>query len=472
LRHEDAGDRRAGTVSAGAPIVLRGEARTPGGTPAAATVTLGPTGFTVVVGGAPPWEAAYRDAEMISVDGGGVLVQLGRGPGAERWLFERFGQQLGALARGLRDGRLREWLADGLADVSADEPIELVEFAFGSDAGVAQLLYHRRGVVLAPLDERLPRLRIRRADIGIVEAQPDRGRVRVSGVDGPVATGRAVTGDGAAAQVPIEAVELRTLGQSTSSHAARWTTLRDAAAADVAAILAGFIPDAPFEVRRQAAAVVREGRPADATALGDGWARLERAVLVDPTFAESYRALVARAGGTGAARWLAMAPVAPGNPSDPKAWFLVGLPGNLVALELVSTGAHATYLFRVAPRAAFVEGTPDSAALAAAVRDVSEALIDARFLREPMALPAEQLAEPRHLRYRLAIGALPSLAAARARFVARIVHRDAESWGAALDDLIRWHGTVRDEAAEWPGRAGQETMIDAAGAGEGGPAEA
>jgi hypothetical protein len=34
-------------------------------------------------------------------------------------------------------------------------------------------------------------------------------------------------------------------------------------------------------------------------------------------------------------------------------------------------------------------------------------------------------------------------------------------------DLIRWHSTAKDEAAEWPGRAAQESAISQAG-GDGG----
>jgi hypothetical protein len=50
----------------------------------------------------------------------------------------------------------------------------------------------------------------------------------------------------------------------------------------------------------------------------------------------------------------------------------------------------------------------------------------------------------------------------RARFVARLVHSDAESWTSALRDVVAWHATARDEAAEWPGRAAQEGQIDEA----------
>jgi len=32
-------------------------------------------------------------------------------------------------------------------------------------------------------------------------------------------------------------------------------------------------------------------------------------------------------------------------------------------------------------------------------------------------------------------------------------------------DLIRWHATAKDEAAEWPGRGAQESQIAAAAGG-------
>ena len=175
-----------------------------------------------------------------------------------------------------------------------------------------------------------------------------------------------------------------------------------------------------------------------------------------------------------ALRWLALAPERPGAAESHRAWFLVALPGNLVALELVSEGAHATYCFRTVPRAAFTGGADpagiDPAAAALAVAGISNALVDARFLREPIALPDDQLATPEGIRYRLALRAIPSLAAARAAFVARLVHRDEASWGAALDDLIAWHASCRDDAAAWPGRAAQEADVAEASAGDrGGP---
>ncbi len=437
-------------MTTGLPAVLRGDARHPGGASAAVTVTLAEDAFTVAIAGTAPWSAGYRDLAAVMVDGGTVMIQLGDGPGADRWLLERFGTLTGLLVRGLRDGRLRQRLSDGLVETDPDDEIDLVEYEAGAEAGIAQLLYHDRGVVLAPVDDRLAWRRIRRADIGGVDLQAAVGGVSIG------SAGRSL------APVPggAPALRLLRLGPTAVKHQQRWAALRDGAAADASAIVSGLVPDAPVGMRRTASATMLEGRPATPGTLGEAWIALESAALGHPPFDESYRVLREIGGGAATApRWLVAAPERPGNTEEPKLWFFVGLPGNLVAMELVSAGSHATYLFRVVPRAAYGGSLP-AGALDAAVADVSEALIDARFLREPMALPAARLAEPAGLRYRLALAALPTLAAARARFVARVVHRDPGSWRGALEDLVAWHGTARDDAAEWPGRAAQEAQVD------------
>lgn len=430
---------------------MRGEARRSDGVAAPATVTLAPEGFSIVMSGVPPVVAGYRDAIAVTVDAGSVRVRLGAGPGAETWLLERFGTQTGALARGLREGRLRQRLTDGLVELDAEAEVDLVEYEAPGEAGVGQLVYHDRGVVLAPVDERHAWKRVRRADIGAVTAEPATGGLRVE------SSGRSlVVGTGTA-----PALRLLRMGAVSTKHAQRWSALRDGTAADAAAIVGGLIPEASYAARATASALLLDGRPASPSMLGEAWAPLEQAVLGVPPFDESYRILRETGGGEAAPRWLAAAPERPGAPETPKIWFFVGLPGNLVAMELVSEGAHATYLFRVVARASFGGSLP-AGALDAAVADVSEALIDARFLREPIALPAVRLVEPAALRYRLALAALPSLAATRARFVARLVHRDADSWTAALRDVVTWHGDTRDDAAEWPGRSAEETQIDQA----------
>jgi hypothetical protein len=298
------------------------------------------------------------------------------------------------------------------------------------------------GVLLAPLDERRPWIRVRRGRIAAVRADEAAGVVAIELGDGPV-------------------IRLLGLGSAARLHADHCAALRSAAAADAARIIGTLIPDAPYAARQEAAGVLIDGNPATSAQLPGSWSAIEAGVLVDPTFAASYAQLRTIAGPLADARAIAIAPVEPGG-EEGRIWFLVPLPGNLLALELVSEGAHATYCFRMQPRASFVEGPADGAAIAEAVRAVSEALVDSRFLREPMALSDEALAAPRFLRYRLALAALPSLAAARARFVARIVHRDDATWSAAFTELIAWHGGVGDDAAVWPGRAAQDAMVDEA----------
>lgn len=434
----------------GQPAVLRGEVRPPGGSAAPATVTLTGDALTVAVSGTAPWSVGYRDLRAVMVDAGIVMIEVGQGAGAERWLFERFGTLTGALARGLRDGRLRQRLADGLVEATTDDEIDLVEYEAGAEAGIAQMLYHDRGVVLAPVDDRIPWRRIRRADIGAVDLEPSVGGVAVQTGGRSLAP---VAGAG-------PALRLLRMGPTAVRHRDRWVALRDGAHADASAIVAGLVPDASVAVRRAASAAMLEGRPVTPASLGEAWSLLETATLGHPPFDEAYRALRDIGGGAASApRWLVAAPERPGSTEEPKLWFFVGLPGNLVAMELVSAGSHATYLFRVVPRATF-SGPLPAGALEAAVADVSEALIDARFLREPMALPAARLAEPAGLRYRLALAAIPTLAAARARFVARVVHRDVESWRRGVEDLIAWHGSARDDADEWAGRAAAEAQVD------------
>jgi len=439
-------------------VSLTGEARlaAPGTTSAPATVTLDDTGVTLQVGGDPAIRAGYRDLSLIAIQQATALLVLGYGPDAMRWMLARFGDRLGPLVRELRERRLKQRLTDGLVEVPGD-PAELVEFDWkptsqglgpGPDgpavpaAGVGQLVEYPWGLVVAPIDERVSWIRYRRAAIARVTL-PSPGNVVVDGAPGQLT--------------------LRGLGPGATRFHDRIQKLRDGAYADAAGFVEQLLPDAPFGVRQKASALLVDGRPTRPDEFGDaGWPIVETAVLGEPTFADSYESLSSSAG-PAAPRWVAMSPVDPGG-TEPKIWFLIAMPGNLVALELVSAGAHATYFYRVMPRAQYKGEPPERLGLAAeqAVRDVSEALVDCRFLREPMALPADQLRLPKYLRYRLALAVLPTLAWARARFVARIVHKDSASWSAAVADLVRWHSTAGDEAAEWPGRSAQEAQVSAA----------
>ncbi len=426
--------------ASGPPVVVTGEGREAGTSSGVMPVRfeLGPTDFSVRLG-AQPVTAAYRDLTTLSVDQGRVLLVLGSGPGALRVIAERLGSGLGTLMSEMRERRARQMLADRLIDLSADERIDLLEYAVGEEHGVAQVAHHAWGFVLMPLDERRGWQLVRRADMRGVAADQSAGRVRVERL------GRS----GLAEASPIE---LLGLGADAERTRARLAELHEGAPGDAAAIVGALLPGEPIETRRRAAALLLDGRPISPAQLGDAWPAVEKAVLVDPKFAASYAALVQRAGGDGP-RWLALAPRRPLDPSEHNGWFLVGLPGNLLAFELVSEGSHATYLFRVVSRGVYRgQGPAELAAeLDAAAFDVSESLIDTRFLREPIYLTSDALAQPDHLRYRLAIAALPSLRAARARFVGRLIHRDDESWSKSLDEAIAWNAATQDDQQVWPG---------------------
>lgn len=442
-------------------VEFHGEGRLtgPNATSEPATVTIDGTGVAIAIGLGRPIRAGFRDVSLIAIQQSIALVVLGEGTDSMRFLLERFGDKLGPTVRLLRELRLKQRLTDGLVQVP-DGPAELVEFVWqptdsplgpGPDGpavpatGVGQFVAHPWGFVVCPLEERQTWIHYRRASIGTV-AVPAPGEVTLEGLPGTLT--------------------LRGLGAASTRYRDDLQKLRDGAFADASGFVEQLMPDAPFGLRQKASESLIDGRPVRPEVFGDGWPIVETAVLGDPTFEESYRSLCATAG-EAAPRWVAMSPEAPGG-KQPKIWFLIAMPGNLVALELVSAGAHATYFYRVMPRAQYRGEPPEALGIAAeqAVRDVSEALVDCRFLREPMALPDDQLRLPKYLRYRLALAVLPSLAWARSRFVARIVHKDVATWSAAVADLIHWHSSATDEAAEWPGRAAQEAMVAAAG-GEG-----
>jgi hypothetical protein len=444
-------------------IEIHGEGRVAGPKTASepTTVSIDGTGLTLQIGSARPIRAGFRDVSVIAIQQATVLLVLGDGPDAMRVILEKFADKLGPMVRLLRELRLKQRLTDGLVKVP-DDPAELMEFAWtpttgplgpGPDGpavattGVGQFVIQPWGFVVCPLDERATWIHYRRASIATVST-PSPGQVVVDGEPGMLM--------------------LRGLGAASTRLHDTLAKLRDGAFADAAGFVEELMPDAPFGVRQKASDLLVDGRPTRPDAFGDtGWPVVETAVLGEPKFADSYKSLCSTAG-TSAPRWVAMSPVDPGG-AEPKIWFLIAMPGNLVALELVTAGAHATYFFRVMPRAQYKGEPPEKLGIAGeqAVRDVSEALVDCRFLREPMALPADQLRLPEYLRYRLALAVLPSLAWARGRFVARIVHRSPATWSAAVADLIRWHSTAKDEAAEWPGRAAQESAISQAG-GDGG----
>ena len=172
-----------------------------------------------------------------------------------------------------------------------------------------------------------------------------------------------------------------------------------------------------------------------------------------------------------APRWLALAPERPGAPESHRAWFLVALPGNLVALELVSEGAHATYCFRTVPRAAFAGGAgPDGIDRCGCRRAGGDG---SRPRSSTPASSASRSPSPT-TSWRRRRGSATGWPCARSRRSPPRAPTSSPGWStatrragrAALDDLIAWHAACRDDAAAWPGRAAQEAQVaEASGAG-------
>ena len=409
-----------------APVVVAGLGRNMAQDvgPTAFRLDMGRDSFSVAIAGQQPVVAAYRDLETVAVDQARVLLVLGGGQ--VRLVAEQLGAGLATLVGELRDRRARQMLTDRLIDLPDDERLELVEYAGGGEHGVAQLAFHPWGFALMPLDERRSWCQVRRADIVAVTPDQSQGRLRLEVAARPGRDGYSF--------------EVLGLGLDTVRTAQRFSVLHDGALADAAAIVAGLLPDAPLTVRQHAGSLLVDGRPTSQTELGDAWAPIEHAVLSEPAFAATYAALSAKSeDGAANGRWLALAPTRPLDPTDHMAWFLVALPANLLAFELVSEGAHATYLFRAG----------DS--YEAAVYDVSECLIDTRFLRSAIYLTDAALADARYLTQRLAIAALPSLRAARARFVGRLIHTDEAAWAASLDEALKWAAANPGATTAWPG---------------------
>lgn len=109
-------------------------------------------------------------------------------------------------------------------------------------------------------------------------------------------------------------------------------------------------------------------------------------------------------------------------------WALIPLPKQrAVALEAVSLSAEeedsrATYFFRLTG--------PDD------LPQLSRALCEINFRREPVYLPAEKLEEPQYQRYKFSIARLPGLKLLRERFLGRAIHSDAEQWKKSVVELL------------------------------------
>ena len=108
-------------------IEIHGQGRLvgPTTTPEAATVGIDSAGLTLQIGSGRPIRAGYRDISTIAIQQATVLLVLGEGPDAMKFILEKFADRLGPMVRLLRELRLKQRLTDGLVQVP-DDPAELV----------------------------------------------------------------------------------------------------------------------------------------------------------------------------------------------------------------------------------------------------------------------------------------------------------------------------------------------------------
>lgn len=154
----------------------------------------------------------------------------------------------------------------------------------------------------------------------------------------------------------------------------------------------------------------------------------------------------AEAGEEGAAEEAAPEPEADGGESPMAgrvAWFAFPVysedrrrPGNAVAIEAVTRGGRATYLFRIAPPEVYREASLEELRGLARdrVRSVSRALVALTFKREPIYLPDEKIRSGPYARYRLALRLSAPLKASRLSFVGRAIH--GPGWARQIDAAL------------------------------------
>lgn len=111
-------------------------------------------------------------------------------------------------------------------------------------------------------------------------------------------------------------------------------------------------------------------------------------------------------------------------------------PGNAVAIEAVTRGGRATYLFRIAPPGVYRGASTDELRELARerVRSVSRALVALTFKREPIYLPDEKIRSGPYARYRLALRLSAPLKDSRASFVGRAIH--GPGWARQLESAL------------------------------------
>ena len=231
---------------------------------------------------------------------------------------------------------------------------------------------------------------------------------------------------------------------------------------EVQTLVKELYPKASVSVVRTASRLMREGKAVRKTAIEslspELWSALEKK-LEDFGAREEYDFLKSLAQveriSLGYKKGLM------GSLSGDYIWFLIPIysidskkPGNVIAMEATTekgTG-KATYFFRIMNRKDYkkiksIEELHQKAD--ELLKNISQAMIDINFRREPIYLTDEKLKDSQYDNYRFAIEKLPHLRMLRSLFIGRVMHSSFEQWKEDTMDLLQFNVLTEDDSQRW-----------------------
>ena len=122
---------------------------------------------------------------------------------------------------------------------------------------------------------------------------------------------------------------------------------------------------------------------------------------------------------------------------------------NQAQKQPATTGA--TYFFRLTSRNRYSQSTDLDVAdnLDTFIQNITRALIEINFRREPIYLSDYDLESTKYAQYRFAIAKIPSLKTLRNQFVGRVIHASQAQWEADVKSLLAFNAENIDDAEKW-----------------------
>lgn len=452
------------------------------------SVGLEKDNFVITTSREVPYLVYYREVEHFLRQGYLVLIDLPDG----RFLLSQMGDKTGPFCREFSRQRnlalMKDLLMDELGEVDYFEASyqQMDSRGVAVAGGRCLLKLFDRAVVLLPDDDANPLLRAFYSRITGVEEK--NFQVIVSQADGQ----RLVLGE---------------MGEFRVTFARRLTEQRDLLFLSTMRMLREVFPGLSSAALRQLALLMRDGyavkkgavdaidltiwpvlesRVAQAQGRSETYDYLRQKSMPDLLYIGLRRAFSIQPADTaGTEAWQTQpeemgevppdlgALAAPGVLADqgsgetpqekPKEeiWFMVPLPSNAIAMEVVTAPGHATYFFKIKSRGEFrsVSLAALQADIAQVMDDLSLSLIDLRFRRTPIYIGEEMFNRPEYVVYKFAVKKLSNLRRIRELFIGRVIHRSLDQWKKDTESLLQWNTSIKDDSQKW--RAGNLEDEDA-----------